>query len=97
MGYENHLKHISMSLKSDPVKLHAHIKDNEYNQDHEMAVSNQQRERELKLRTDEEGYPFAVRSCIQQRDGSVKWNNMDDSICRDEVSMNFNQTDLKLV
>lgn len=84
-----------MSLKTDPVKLHAHLKDTEYNQVHEMAVRNQQRERELKLRTDEEGQHFAVRSCIQQRDGSVKWNDMDDNICRDKVSVSFTLTALK--
>jgi hypothetical protein len=93
--YENHLKLSSINLKTDPVKLHAYLKDTEYNQVHEIAISNQQREREQKLRIDEENHPFAVRSCVQQRDGSVKWHDMDDSICRDEVSVIFTLTALK--
>jgi hypothetical protein len=89
-GYEDRVKHLSsVGLNADPVKLHAHLKDIEYKQAHEMSVGNQQKERELKLLIDEEGQPFAVRSCIQHKDGSVKWSNMDDSICRDEVSVSF--------
>lgn len=57
-----------------------------------MAADNQQREREQKLLIDEEGQPFAVRSCIQRSDGSVKWSNMNDNICRDEVSVCFSLT-----
>lgn len=89
MGYEDRGKHSSMGLKTDPVKLHAYLKDIEYKQDHEIIAHNRDREKELKLRLDEVGQPFAVRSCIIQRDGSVKWNKMDDSICRDEVRINF--------
>jgi hypothetical protein len=89
-GYEDRVKHLSsMGLRADPVKLHAHLKDIEYKQAHEMSVSNQQKERELKLRVDEKEQPFAVRSCIRHKDGSVKWSNMDESICRDEVSVSF--------
>lgn len=79
----------SVGLRADPVKLHAHLKDIEYKQAHEMSASNQQKDRELKLRVDEKGQPFAVRSCIRHKDGSVKWSNMDESICRDEVSVSF--------
>lgn len=94
-GYEDHVKHLSsVGLRADPVKLHAHLKDIEYKQAHGMSVSNQQKETELKLRIDEKGQPFAVRSCIHHKDGSVKWSNMDENICRDEVSVNF---DLKSV
>lgn len=89
-GNEDRVKHpSSVGLRADPVKLHAHLKDIEYKQAHEMSGSNQQKDRELKLRVDEKGQPFAMRSCIRHKDGSVKWSNMEESICRDEVSVSF--------
>jgi len=88
-GHEDQGKHLSMGLKTDPVKLHAYLKDIEYKQAHEIIAPNHYREKELKLRTDEGGQTFAVRSCIIYRNGSVKWSKMDDSICRDEVRINF--------
>jgi hypothetical protein len=78
-----------VGLKRDPVKLHAYHKDIEYKQAHEITAYNHDTEKELKLRTDEGGNFFAVRSCLIHRDGSVKWGKMDDSICRDEVRINF--------
>jgi hypothetical protein len=94
-SYEDHVKNLSpVGLRPDPVKLHAHLKDIEYKQAHEMLVSNQQKERKLKLHIDEDGQPFAVRSCIHHKDGSVKWSNMDESICRDEVSVIFDLEDI---
>ncbi|PNF34443.1 hypothetical protein B7P43_G11234 [Cryptotermes secundus] len=96
-GNGDHVKSLSsVGLRADPVKLHAHLKDIEYKQAHEMSVSNQQKDRELKLRIDEKGQPFAVRSCIRHKDGSVKWSNMDESICRDEHSTNAEQLSLEL-
>jgi hypothetical protein len=89
LGYKDHAKHSALGLKTDPVKLHAYHKDIEYKQAHEINADNHDREKELKLRTNERGQPFAVRSCIIHRDGSVKWSKMDDSICRDEVRINF--------
>lgn len=89
MGYEDHGKLSSMGVKTDPVKLRAYLKDIEYKQAHEIIAYNHDREKELKLRTDDQGQPFAVRSCIIHRNGSVKWSEMDDSICRDEVRINF--------
>jgi hypothetical protein len=89
MGYEDRGKHSSMGLKTDPVKLRAYLKDTDYKQAHEILADNHDRGKELKLRTDEGGRSFAVRSCIIQRNGSVKWSKMDDSICRDEVRINF--------
>jgi hypothetical protein len=89
-GYEDRVENLSpVGLRPDPVKLHAHLKDIEYKQAHEISDSNQRKERKLKIHIDEEGQSFAVRSCIHHKDGSVKWSNMDESICRDEVSVSF--------
>lgn len=80
MGYEDHGKLSSVGFKKDPFKLHAYL---------ELIAHNRDREKELKLLIDEQGQPFAVRSCIIHRNGSVKWSEIDDSICRDEVRINF--------
>jgi hypothetical protein len=91
-GYEDHVENLSpVGLRPDPVKLHAHLKDIEYKQAHEVSDSSQRKERKLKVHIDEEGQPFAVRSCIHHKDGSVMWGDMDESICRDEVSVSFDR------
>jgi hypothetical protein len=40
---------------------------------------------ENRLQIDNEGRPYAVRSCLQLNDGSVRWSDMLDIICRDKV------------
>ncbi|XP_069694647.1 uncharacterized protein [Periplaneta americana] len=93
----NRIKRFSVGVKNDPIRLHAHLKDIEYRRAQDFDSYQKQQEAEmLKLRIDDEGRPYAVRSCMQLRDGSVKWTEMIDTICRDERSTRAERWSLEL-